>query len=63
MPSIRNAVVLNFSALLPQCEATFSNRCRKNKMIARFVFTQAHRGAWFVGIWMKRVSIDDRSII
>jgi hypothetical protein len=55
--------VLNFSALLPQCEATFSNRCRKNKMIARFVFTQAHRGAWFVGIWMNRVSIDDLSII
>jgi hypothetical protein len=60
--SIRNAVVLNFSAPLPKSEATFSNHCRKIEMIARFAFTQAHHRAHFVGNLMKRVSIDDCSI-
>ena len=43
MRSIRNAVVLNFSAQLPKSEAIFSINCRKNEMIARFVFTKARR--------------------
>jgi hypothetical protein len=50
MRSIRNTVVLNFSAQLPKSQAIFSITCRKNETIARFVLKRvAVHGSLIIG--------------